>query len=334
MRIALSCIAVSPVFSPLTPFAWTATVPIGIWRLEGFKKFYSIQSTTPEPNYLAKSKMAALKRKQVPSTSIPQSSVNKRPKHGVSLSSVDKKPKNGVSLSSVDKKLKNGGSPSNIDKRPKNGVSLSSVDKKLRDGGSPSSVNKRGLKKGDSLSSVSANKRPKKGGSSSNVSKGPKNGGSPSAKVPRAKRALETETDSDPIVESDTTENSGDDNGVSWPSDHESAAQDSSADEGAGVAISQKTSKKGPYVLPRKVRLAQKSGIGMISPSAHPRQLTSHSINCLQRNPRQAKSPRPRAQSRQTQRTAHRPVETAMGTITKKVSRATRRAEEACRRAV
>lgn len=29
----------------------------------------------------------------------------------------------------------------------------------------------------------------------------------------------ETETDSDPIVESDTTENSGDDDGVSWPSD-------------------------------------------------------------------------------------------------------------------
>ena len=30
---------------------------------------------------------------------------------------------------------------------------------------------------------------------------------------------LEAQTDSDPIVESDTTEHSGDDNGVSWPSD-------------------------------------------------------------------------------------------------------------------
>lgn len=29
----------------------------------------------------------------------------------------------------------------------------------------------------------------------------------------------ETETDSDPIVESDTTEHSGDDDGVDWPSD-------------------------------------------------------------------------------------------------------------------
>lgn len=30
---------------------------------------------------------------------------------------------------------------------------------------------------------------------------------------------LEAQTDSDPIVESDTTEHSGDDDGVSWPSD-------------------------------------------------------------------------------------------------------------------
>ena len=32
---------------------------------------------------------------------------------------------------------------------------------------------------------------------------------------------LETATDSDPIVESDTTSQSGDDDGVSWPSDEE-----------------------------------------------------------------------------------------------------------------
>ena len=31
----------------------------------------------------------------------------------------------------------------------------------------------------------------------------------------------EAETDSDPIIESDTTERSGDDDGVSWPSDDE-----------------------------------------------------------------------------------------------------------------
>lgn len=32
---------------------------------------------------------------------------------------------------------------------------------------------------------------------------------------------LEAETDSDPIAESDTTDHSGDDDGVSWPSDGE-----------------------------------------------------------------------------------------------------------------
>lgn len=31
----------------------------------------------------------------------------------------------------------------------------------------------------------------------------------------------ETETDSDPVVESDTTEHSGEDDGVSWPSDED-----------------------------------------------------------------------------------------------------------------
>lgn len=104
-----------------------------------------------------------------------------------------------------------------------------------------------------SIPQSSGNKRPKKG-----ISR--------SAKALRGKQARETETDSDPMVESDTTENSGDDNGVSWPSDHASEAQDSSAGEGAGVAVSQNASKRGSYVLPRKVRLAKRDGIGMILP--------------------------------------------------------------------
>lgn len=36
---------------------------------------------------------------------------------------------------------------------------------------------------------------------------------------------LETATDSDPIVESDTTEHSGDDDGESWPSDNEEVGE-------------------------------------------------------------------------------------------------------------
>ncbi len=43
---------------------------------------------------------------------------------------------------------------------------------------------------------------------------------------------LEAETDSDPIVESDTTEHSGDDDGASWPSDgEEEVVQPSGRDE-------------------------------------------------------------------------------------------------------
>lgn len=41
----------------------------------------------------------------------------------------------------------------------------------------------------------------------------------------------ETETDSDPIVESDTTEHSGDDDGASWPSDDGEDAPDFSPPE-------------------------------------------------------------------------------------------------------
>lgn len=45
---------------------------------------------------------------------------------------------------------------------------------------------------------------------------------------------LETATDSDPLVESDTTSHSGDDDGVSWPSDEE--AEEGEVWEGVGVA--------------------------------------------------------------------------------------------------
>ena len=46
------------------------------------------------------------------------------------------------------------------------------------------------------------------------------------AKKPIARSKIkETETDSDPIVESDTTEHSGEDDGVSWPSDEDDIGQ-------------------------------------------------------------------------------------------------------------
>ena len=54
------------------------------------------------------------------------------------------------------------------------------------------------------------------------------------AKDSKRVQELETATDSDPLVESDTTSQSGDDDGVSWPSDEE--AEGSEDWEGLGVA--------------------------------------------------------------------------------------------------
>lgn len=45
---------------------------------------------------------------------------------------------------------------------------------------------------------------------------------------------LETATDSDPVVESDTTSQSGDDDGASWPSDEET--EEGEVWQGVGVA--------------------------------------------------------------------------------------------------
>ena len=65
----------------------------------------------------------------------------------------------------------------------------------------------------------STRKKPRK---EENLAKGSKNA-----------HDLETATDSDPIVESDTTSQSGDDDGVSWPSDE--VVEASEAWDGAGV---------------------------------------------------------------------------------------------------
>lgn len=54
------------------------------------------------------------------------------------------------------------------------------------------------------------------------------------AKSSKPVQDLETATDSDPLVESDTTSQSGDDDGVSWPSDEES--EEGEIWEGVGAA--------------------------------------------------------------------------------------------------
>ena len=58
-------------------------------------------------------------------------------------------------------------------------------------------------------------------------------------------RNLETETDSDPIVESDTTEHSGDNDGVSWPSDEEEVPlKELSMEDDGGVELPRSSSTK------------------------------------------------------------------------------------------
>ena len=66
-----------------------------------------------------------------------------------------------------------------------------------------------------------------------NGSKKPKKEKSP-AKSSKHVQDLETVTDSDPLVESDTATQSGDDDGASWPSDEDS--KEGEAWEGVGVA--------------------------------------------------------------------------------------------------
>ena len=63
------------------------------------------------------------------------------------------------------------------------------------------------------------------------VSKKPKKEEIPANDSKRA-QDLETATDSDPIVESDTTSQSGDDDGISWPSEDEVESGEGGEDVG------------------------------------------------------------------------------------------------------
>lgn len=72
---------------------------------------------------------------------------------------------------------------------------------------------------------------------------------------------LETETDSDPIVESDTTEHSGDDDGVSWPSDREELAAGEISREGVEISEDNPTSEQKPINQPVPPKNAQNGEI-------------------------------------------------------------------------
>lgn len=69
-----------------------------------------------------------------------------------------------------------------------------------------------------------------------NAQKKPRKEEKPGKKSIEKSAVLETATDSDPIAESDTTSQSGNDDGVSWPSD-----DDGEPDEWAGIEEAGKT---------------------------------------------------------------------------------------------
>ena len=81
---------------------------------------------------------------------------------------------------------------------------------------------------------------------------------------PTPKILLETEPDSDPIIESDTTEHSGDDDGVSWPSDDESQG---------GIALPARTQKepaKAPPAQSKKQPTASAKKSSSVPPKKQP----------------------------------------------------------------
>lgn len=83
---------------------------------------------------------------------------------------------------------------------------------------------------------MTASKRKENPSSKAHAGSTPKKPKKEEKTAKRSKRVqdLETATDSDPLVESDTTSQSGDDNGVSWPSDQET--EEGESWEGVGIA--------------------------------------------------------------------------------------------------
>lgn len=69
------------------------------------------------------------------------------------------------------------------------------------------------------------------------------------ARISNRLQTLETVTDSDPIVESDTTSQSGEDDGVSWPSDD----QGESAEEGGVVPMGEDSDTAGVAIAVGKM---------------------------------------------------------------------------------
>lgn len=137
---------------------------------------------------------------------------------------------------------------------------------------------------------------------------------------------LETAEDSDPIVESDTTEHSGDDDGVSWPSD-EDAENEVSGDDGSdeGVPLPESTSKKDSK---SKAPATESTGNQSRSAMGAMMRLLLTPPRLFKGIPRKTKSFGSGTQSREAQCRFHCKNQKALGAPTNKVSRAKRRAKK------
>ena len=135
---------------------------------------------------------------------------------------------------------------------------------------------------------------------------------------------LEAQTDSDPIIESDTTEHSGDDDGVSWPSDEEEGASQQPGND--------EESTKKPVGEDRSIKKPPGTndinGCIIDQPIYYRREKTdSRNSQVFQRSSCKAKNPGSRTQSGQTQRGFDSSNEENLGTSTTKITRSFCRAE-------
>lgn len=139
---------------------------------------------------------------------------------------------------------------------------------------------------------------------------------------------IEAETDSDPILESDTPELSGENDGVSWPSD-----DDAGLDSAHGRTNEEFEDQEPANLTRPKISISDPN-----STSSKIRGISTHHLflltlpSILQRKPCKTKSLGSGTESLKAQCGLDREKQKALGAPAKKVSRPPRRAQEARRR--
>lgn len=156
--------------------------------------------------------------------------------------------------------------------------------------------------------------------------------------VKHKSKIAETETDSEPIVESETTSQSGNDDGVSWPSedgadhDNEWDGVDGGSDdqEDGGLRIAMEAA---GIQSPGSELKTQPDRMLYMSHELSNRTSLIDQSTQITRISRKAESGYQRAKSIETQRRFNSALEEAVGEVTPQIPRATPRAKGADRRA-